>query len=327
MPLDLENMTKSELKKLIKKQKKKDKKKKKQKKREKKQKKESVYESSTTQHYVKPIVQSPFYTNPSAINSKQPAPITQGYQVFGSGMDTRNNTVAMTGFNEKTNKLTSQVNELTSNVIEGKRLLSEAQKAGYAKAGVTRSATVKSRKEENELAMVEGRTLPFPKKIKEAPIRSKIKSGKKNQDNTIPLVDDKKESSTPLSEIEPMSIVIASEPDLKEDNIDVPMSEGDIPDDENTTEVEGNVVNNAPSVEVKEVPGGLFAVITFSGMADDAAASAKAAELKQLVAGDGLPVVAGGEWILARYNDPGTPPPFRKNEVLIPLDQEKFKLW
>lgn len=36
-------------------------------------------------------------------------------------------------------------------------------------------------------------------------------------------------------------------------------------------------------------------------------------------------VQPGEGWTLAQYNDPGTAPPFRRNEVLIPL--EGFSLW
>lgn len=39
---------------------------------------------------------------------------------------------------------------------------------------------------------------------------------------------------------------------------------------------------------------------------------------------DGLEA-AGPDWTLARYNDPRTLPPFRRNEVLVPLGD--FDLW
>ncbi len=42
------------------------------------------------------------------------------------------------------------------------------------------------------------------------------------------------------------------------------------------------------------------------------------------LARDGLKP-AGAVWSLARYNDPSTPAPFRRNEVLLPL--EGFDLW
>ena len=80
-----------------------------------------------------------------------------------------------------------------------------------------------------------------------------------------------------------------------------------------------------PGVEVAEVPGATFAVACFSGLGGEETAAREAARLKKAVEADGLRPVAGAQWVLARYNDPGTPPPFRRNEVLLPLDD--FKLW
>lgn len=82
-----------------------------------------------------------------------------------------------------------------------------------------------------------------------------------------------------------------------------------------------------PGVEVKEIPGGLYAVAAFSGIAGEGEAAERAAALAAQAAKDELPVVPGGKWTLARYNDPSVPPPFRLNEVLVPLDEERFKLW
>ena len=84
---------------------------------------------------------------------------------------------------------------------------------------------------------------------------------------------------------------------------------------------------NDPGVELKEIAGGLWAVISFGGFGDEATAAAKADELTRLAVADGLPVDAGKKWLLARYNDPGTLPPFRTNEVLLPLNAAEFKLW
>ncbi len=45
---------------------------------------------------------------------------------------------------------------------------------------------------------------------------------------------------------------------------------------------------------------------------------------------DGVALAAaaagGRSWSLARYNDPSTPPPFRRNEVLMQLD-DNFDIW
>jgi NADH:ubiquinone oxidoreductase subunit C len=82
-----------------------------------------------------------------------------------------------------------------------------------------------------------------------------------------------------------------------------------------------------PSVNVKEESGGLFVVSTFNGFGDESQAAVKAAELRRLAQLDGIPLVPGATWVLARYNDPGTPAPFRRNDVMFPVDESKFELW
>lgn len=82
-----------------------------------------------------------------------------------------------------------------------------------------------------------------------------------------------------------------------------------------------------PGVNLREFPGGLFAVAAFSGVANEAGEAKIAAELRRAAVADGVPLIPGEEKVLARYNDPGTPPPFRRNEVLLPVDESKFKLW
>ena len=54
-------------------------------------------------------------------------------------------------------------------------------------------------------------------------------------------------------------------------------------------------------------------------MLSRAQGAAEAATLRRALLADGLS--PGEGWLLARYNDPGTLPPFRQNEVLIPLTQ------
>ena len=75
---------------------------------------------------------------------------------------------------------------------------------------------------------------------------------------------------------------------------------------------------------MRELAGGLFAAAAFSGRADTARAQAEAQKLRAALARDGLAAVEG-EWALLRYNDPGTWPPLRLNEVLVPL--ARFDLW
>jgi hypothetical protein len=82
-----------------------------------------------------------------------------------------------------------------------------------------------------------------------------------------------------------------------------------------------------PRVNVKEESGGIFVVETFNGFGDESAAAVKAAELRRVAQLDGIPLVPGATWVLARYNDPGTPAPFRRNDVMFPVDEAKFELW
>lgn len=70
--------------------------------------------------------------------------------------------------------------------------------------------------------------------------------------------------------------------------------------------------------------GGEYAVVAFSGMADAERSGSEAERLRAALCADGL-TPDGGDWTLARYNDPSTPAAFRRNEILIPL--KDFKLW
>ena len=47
--------------------------------------------------------------------------------------------------------------------------------------------------------------------------------------------------------------------------------------------------------------------------------------LREAVAAHGLQPKSEGDYLVARYNDPGTKPFFRRNDVLIELDG--FELW
>eukprot|EP00208_Stichococcus_sp_RCC1054_P000489 CAMPEP_0206140442 /NCGR_PEP_ID=MMETSP1473-20131121/9492_1 /ASSEMBLY_ACC=CAM_ASM_001109 /TAXON_ID=1461547 /ORGANISM="Stichococcus sp, Strain RCC1054" /LENGTH=369 /DNA_ID=CAMNT_0053534595 /DNA_START=232 /DNA_END=1341 /DNA_ORIENTATION=+ len=77
-------------------------------------------------------------------------------------------------------------------------------------------------------------------------------------------------------------------------------------------------------VDLVQKPGGYFAAVTFSGMADEERAQQEAARLRAALPKHNLKP-RSGQYIVARYNDPGTKPIFRRNDVLIEL--EDFKLW
>jgi hypothetical protein len=85
-----------------------------------------------------------------------------------------------------------------------------------------------------------------------------------------------------------------------------------------------NTIEKAPEpedgspVSLATIPKQIFAVSRFGGIASDADGKRRAAMLERILERDGLNPEKD-KYILARYNDPGTLPPFRRNEVLVPL--------
>ena len=91
-------------------------------------------------------------------------------------------------------------------------------------------------------------------------------------------------------------------------------------------------------IAVSKVRGGIYAVASFGGIATDAASARAFEKLKADLAADGVKLLEEKEekdssspppppFLLAQYNGPVTLPPFRLNEVLVPLDAEAFDLW
>jgi hypothetical protein len=78
------------------------------------------------------------------------------------------------------------------------------------------------------------------------------------------------------------------------------------------------------NVRVKVRGEGLYAVASFSGIADPKTAAEQESRLRQVMQERGMKA-DGSDWLLARYNDPSTKPAFRRNEVLIPV--KGFELW
>ena len=74
---------------------------------------------------------------------------------------------------------------------------------------------------------------------------------------------------------------------------------------------------NDPRVTLVQVPGGDFAVLTFSGRVKRGDYADARARLLQRVEEEGLQTI--GEPIVAQYNGPWTPGPLRRNEVMIQL--------
>lgn len=61
-----------------------------------------------------------------------------------------------------------------------------------------------------------------------------------------------------------------------------------------------------------------YGVVKFGGVATEEVVGAKVESLKKSLERDGFKVI--GEMMLARYNPPWTLPPFRTNEILIPIE-------
>jgi len=78
------------------------------------------------------------------------------------------------------------------------------------------------------------------------------------------------------------------------------------------------------AVRCIHMPGGTYAVRSFSGMAGEKQAQEQLKNLRVAMARDNLQAAAK-DWTLARYNDPSTKGPFRRNEVLISVIN--FDLW
>ena len=81
---------------------------------------------------------------------------------------------------------------------------------------------------------------------------------------------------------------------------------------------------NSGDVVVRSIAGDkYYAVITFPGLPTQAEVDTSRSTLLESVRDKGYPT--DGELILARYNDPGTLPPLRRNELLLQIPSDSFK--
>ena len=72
---------------------------------------------------------------------------------------------------------------------------------------------------------------------------------------------------------------------------------------------------NNPAVTLREIPGGNYAVVRFSGLAGEEKIAKRTAELIAWMNSKGI--TPAGKPELARYNPPWTLPFLRRNEVLV----------
>ncbi|CAG7880738.1 hypothetical protein BRARA_C01912 [Brassica rapa] len=71
-------------------------------------------------------------------------------------------------------------------------------------------------------------------------------------------------------------------------------------------------------VVIKEEGGRKYGVVKFSGTASESVVSEKVKKLRSDLERDGFKIT--GDYVLARYNPPWTLPPFKTNEVMIPVE-------
>ncbi|KAL6954609.1 hypothetical protein U1Q18_044599 [Sarracenia purpurea var. burkii] len=71
-------------------------------------------------------------------------------------------------------------------------------------------------------------------------------------------------------------------------------------------------------VAIREEGERKYGVVKFGGVATDEVVAGKVAELRKSLERDGFKVTGG--FLLARYNPPWTLPPFRTNEVMLPIE-------
>lgn len=92
---------------------------------------------------------------------------------------------------------------------------------------------------------------------------------------------------------------------------------------------ENTPLPGSPDVRLQTCEGGIYVVASLvmnDGVISMDAARSLALKLGGEARKDGLPVIPDN-WILAQYNGPSTPLPFRKNEVFVGVDENEFKLW
>ncbi|XP_013668494.2 uncharacterized protein LOC106372750 [Brassica napus] len=71
-------------------------------------------------------------------------------------------------------------------------------------------------------------------------------------------------------------------------------------------------------VVIKEEGGRKYGVVTFGGNAAESVVEEKVKKLRSDLERDGFKIT--GDYVLARYNPPWTLPPFKTNEVMIPVE-------
>jgi effector-binding domain-containing protein len=73
-----------------------------------------------------------------------------------------------------------------------------------------------------------------------------------------------------------------------------------------------------PRVRIREVPAHKVAALRFGGWADAEKVRRRSSELKKMLERDGRTVLS--PFRSAQYNPPWTPPPFRRNEILVEIE-------
>ena len=80
------------------------------------------------------------------------------------------------------------------------------------------------------------------------------------------------------------------------------------------------------AIKIRQEPGGLYGTDIFSGNAKQDRVAERERQLRNSLERDGTKPKSD-EWILAQYNVPWQLPGFKRNELLIPIDESTFELW
>jgi hypothetical protein len=78
-------------------------------------------------------------------------------------------------------------------------------------------------------------------------------------------------------------------------------------------------------VQLQQQPGGIYAAAVFNGVATPRKCGEVQQQLLAALLEAGVTVPDPDAWVLARYNDPSVKPRFRRNEILMQL--QEFDLW
>ena len=82
------------------------------------------------------------------------------------------------------------------------------------------------------------------------------------------------------------------------------------------------------AIQIRQRPKRWYAAGLFGGSPSQPEIQRQERFVRARAAAEGSQPLGGESWLFARYNDAGWPlGPFRRNEVLVPIDAASFDLW